>query len=207
MGKVLEIALQKTNSLNKKITKKVLQESAKQHYINDIEYVLTKSEYIEYKSYDESFEQFHLFKLLNIIIDKAVQNKKHIGTSEAKIFEPYTTNTAPSNYLYIPEELEDVLKTLEFNFFITKYSKQKARDSSTISVFSLNYGLCIDNNIIFDEKSDRKFRLERVFDFNKLVVDWMNNSKELICSQCGEKYELDKKDIFEPLANSTTINS
>jgi len=60
MGKILEIALQKTNSLEKKITKRILQESAKQHYKNDIEFVLTKSEYIEYKSYDESFEQYHL---------------------------------------------------------------------------------------------------------------------------------------------------
>ena len=196
MGKILEIALQKTNSLEKKITKKILQESAKQHYKNDIEFVLTKSEYIEYKSYDEAFEQYHLLELLNKIIDKAIQNKKHIGNSTAKIFEQYTTNTAPSNYLYISEEIEDILKTLEFNFFITKYSQQKDRDGISISVFSLNYGLCMDNNIIFDEKSDRKFRIERVFDFNKLITDWMSNSKELICSQCNTKYDIEQKDIF-----------
>lgn len=196
MGKILEIALQKTNSLEKKITKRILQESAKQHYKNDIEFVLTKSEYIEYKSYDESFEQYHLLELLNKIINKAVKNKKHIGTSSAKIFEQYTTNTAPSNYLYVSEEMEDILKTLEFNFFVTKYSEQKDKDSSDISVFSLNYGLCMDNNIIFDEKSDRKFRIERIFDFNKLIADWMNNSKELICSECQTQYAIEQKDIF-----------
>ncbi len=32
IGKVLEISLQKTNSLERKITKKILQESARQHY-------------------------------------------------------------------------------------------------------------------------------------------------------------------------------
>jgi len=196
MGKILEIALQKTNSLEKKISKKILQESAKQHYKNDIEFVLTKSEYIEYKSYEESFEQYHLLELLNRIIDKAIQNKKHIGVSNAKIFELYTTNTAPSNYLYVSEEMENVLKTLEFNFFITKYSQQKDKDSSDISVFSLNYGLCIDNNIIVDEKSDRKFRIERVFDFNKLIADWMNSSKELVCSECNKRYDIEQKDIF-----------
>ena len=196
IGKILEISLQKTNSLEHKITRKILQESARQHYKNDVEFVLTKSEYIEYKSYNESFEKYHLLDLLNIIIEKAVNNKKHIGSSEAKIFEKYTTNTAPSNYLYIPEGLEEILKTLEFNFFITKYSQQKDKDGNNVSIFSLNYGLCIENNIIFDEKSDRKFRIERIFDFNKILVDWMKNSQELICLGCDELYDISKKDVF-----------
>lgn len=196
MGKILEIALQKTNSLERKITKKILQESARQHYKNDIEFVLTKSEYIEYKSYNESFEKYHLLELLKKLIEKSIHNKKHIGASRAKIFSQYTANTAPSNYLYVAEELEDVLKTLEFNFFITKYSQQKDKDNSNISVFSLNYGLCVDNNIIFDEKSDRKFRIERAFDFNRVIADWMKGSKELVCLDCGELYDISQKDIF-----------
>ncbi len=196
IGKILEISLQKTNSLERKINKKVLQESARQHYKNDIEYVLTKSEYIEYKSYDEAFEKFHLLELLNLIIVKAVSNKKHIGSSTAKVFSQYTTNTAPSNYLYVTEATESILKTLEFNFFITKFSQQKDREGENISVFSLNYGLCVENDIIFDEKSDRKFRVERVFDFNRLVSDWMSNSQELVCLSCNEQYDISKKQIF-----------
>lgn len=196
IGKILEISLQKTNGFERKINKKVLQESAKQHYKNDIEYVLTKSEYIEYKSYDEAFEKFHLLELLNILIAKAISNKKHIGISTAKIFSQYTTNTAPSNYLYVTEATESVLKTLEFNFFVTKFSQQKDREGENISVFSLNYGLCVENNIIFDEKSDRKFRVERIFDFNKIVSDWMSNSQELVCLDCGELYDISKKEIF-----------
>jgi len=196
MGKVLDISLQKTNSLEKKITRNILEESAKQYYIDDIEYVLTKSEYIEYKSYNETFEQYHLLELLNRIISKAIANKKHIGASTAKIFEKYSTNTAPSNYLYLVEENENILKTLEFNFFITKYSKQKDKDGKDISIFSLNYGLCIKNNILFDKESDRKFRIERIFDFNKLINEWMNSSKELICTNCSSKYPLEQKDVF-----------
>lgn len=196
IGKVLEISLQKTNSLEKKITKSILQESARQHYKNDIEFVLTKSEYIEYKSYNEAFEKFHLLDLLKKLISKAVNNKKHIGSSPAKIFAQYTTNTAPSNYLYVAEGMEDILKTLEFNFFMTKFSHQKDKDGENISIFSLNYGLCVENNIIFDDKSDRKFRIERVFDVNRIVADWMRNSQELVCLNCGELYDISKKEIF-----------
>jgi len=56
--------------------------------------------------------------------------------------------------------------------------------------------LCIENNIIFDEKSDRKFRIERIFDFNRILADWMKNSQELICSNCNEVYDISKKDVF-----------
>ncbi len=133
---------------------------------------------------------------MKILIEKAISNKKHIGASNAKIFSLYTTNTAPSNYLYVTEELENILKTLEFNFFITKYSQQKDKDGINISIFSLNYGLCVENNIVFDEKSDRKFRIERIFDFNRILADWMRNSKELICLSCNEAYDISKKDIF-----------
>lgn len=196
IGKVLEISLQKTNGLEKKISKNILQESARQHYKNDIEFVLTKSEYIEYKSYNETFEKFHLLDLLKKLISKAVSNKKHIGSSSAKIFSQYTSNTAPSNYLYVAEDLEDILKTLEFNFFMTKFSQQKDKDGESISIFSLNYGLCVENNIIFDEKSDRKFRIERVFDVNKIVADWMRGSQELCCLSCGELYDITKKEVF-----------
>ncbi|WP_300361923.1 hypothetical protein [uncultured Pseudoalteromonas sp.] len=196
MGKILEIALQKTNSLERKITKRIIQESAKQHYKNDIEFVLTKCEYIEYKSYDESFEQFHLLELLNKMIAKAIANKKQIGNSTAKIFESYTTNTAPSNYLHVSHGMEDILKTLEFNFFITKYSQQKDKDGKDISIFSLNYGLCVDNNLIFDEKSDRKFRIERVFDYNQVITNWMKSSQELVCENCCATYEIEQKVVF-----------
>jgi predicted transcriptional regulator len=196
IGKVLEIALQKTNNLEKKITKKILEESARQHYKDDIEYVLSKTEYIQYKTYDESFEQYHLLQLLNSIVEKAIENKKKIGISDAKIFEQYTTNTAPSNYLFISNELENILKTLEFNFFITKFSQQKDKDNSDISVYTLNYGLCMDKNIIVDEKSDRKFRIERVFDANQLIRKWMNDSKVLVCKNCNSKFPIEQKDVF-----------
>lgn len=197
MGKILQIAMYKSDSLSTKITKKILQEAARQYYKQNIEYVLVKNEYIKYKSYDESFEQYHLYELLKQIIEKAKSNKKHIGESSASIFEQYNANTAPSNYLHVPKEMEDILRTLEFNFFITKYSEQKNKDSQDISIFTLNYGLCYDNNIIYDEGSDRKFRVQRIFDFKNIIYDWLKNSNQLICNNCGKEYSLDDKSTID----------
>lgn len=190
IGRVLWYAAKRSINAGQKITKSILQESAKEYYINDIEIMLIKNEYMEYKTYDESFGREHLKRLVDLFIEKAKENKKQIGISKASIFENYTTNNAPSNYLFFPPEFEETIATLELNFFITKFSQQKDKDTREVSIYTLNYGLCQKENIIFDEKSDRKFRIERLFDYTKLITEWALSSEEIICSSCKAKHEI-----------------
>lgn len=197
IGKILWYASKRSINSGKKITKNVLQESAKEHYTNEIETMLTKSEYMEFKSYDEQFGRQHLKTLVNSFISKAKENKKKIGESDSLIFTNYTTNTAPSNYLFFPLELEKLVSTLEFNFFITKFSQQRDKDTREVSIYTLNYGLCQKENIIFDEKSDRKFRIERLFDYTKLIIDWAQSSEEIICLHCNKKYDISELEAIE----------
>ena len=197
LGKILFYALQKTENLSKFITKRILQESAKQHYIDEIEREIKKVKYIKYSHFEEQFEAFHLKNLLEEIIKKAKHNKRQIAESKAKIFEKYNISNAPSNYLFVKERFENYLKTLEFNFFITRYSNQKDKDGNDVSVFTLNYGLCQKENIIFDEGSDRKFRIERLFDYTNLILKWIRESKELICNYCNEKFPFEDKEKYE----------
>jgi len=197
LGKILFYALQKTENLSKLITKRILQESAKHHYIDEIEREIKKVKYIKYSHFEEKFEAFHLKNLLEGIIKKAKHNKKQIAESKAKIFEKYNISNAPSNYLFVREKFENYLKTLEFNFFITRYSNQKDKDGNDVSVFTLNYGLCQKENIVFDEGSDRKFRIERLFDYTNLILKWIRESKELICNYCNEKFPFEEKEKYE----------
>lgn len=206
IGKILWYAGKRSITQSEKINKRTLQEAAREHYEQEIEVILSKNEYMQYKNYSEKFEREHLKKLLEKIVSKAKENKKHIGTSTSEIFKLYNTNTAPSNYLYFPPNLENVLATLELNFFISKYSQQKDRGSYTgskyippkeISIYTLNYGLCQKESIIVDEGSDRKFRIERVFDYFNLIYDWANNSKIIRCTHCGAIYSIDKLEAIK----------
>lgn len=197
IGKILWYASRKSINSWLKITKSILQEAAKELYINEIECMLTKNEYIEFKRYDEQFSRQHLKKLIDEILQKAKENKKLIGSSEAEIFKTYTPNTAPSNYLFIPIEYESIVGTLEFNFFLTKYSQQKDRESRDISVYTINYWLCQKENIIVDEWSDRKFRTERLFDFTRIVNNWAKSSEEIVCSECDSVFDIDKFQVME----------
>lgn len=197
IGKILWYSSKKSINYGKKINKKILQEAAREYYEKEIEVMVTKNEYLEFKDYDEQSSRQHLKKLLNKIIDKARSNKKQIGSSESEIFKKYTSNTAPSDYMFIPVNLEKLISTLEFNFFISKYSQQKDKDTKEISIFRLNYGLCQKEDIIVDENSDRKFRIERLFDYTKLLQDWASSSESIICSNCKAEYDIDELSMIE----------
>jgi hypothetical protein len=180
IGKILWYSSKKSINYRKKINKKILQEAAREYYEKEIEFMVTKNEYLEFKDYDEQSGRQHLKRLLEKIIEKARNNKKQIGASTSEMFKKYTSNTAPSDYMFIPVNLEKLISTLEFNFFISKYSQQKDKDTREVSIFRLNYGLCQKEDIVVDEKSDRKFRIERVFDYTKLLQDWAKSSESII---------------------------
>jgi len=208
LGKILWYASRMSIFEGKKITRSVIQEATKQHYLQETRTVFFKNEFIQYKDYNEKFEKEHLKNLVNEIILKAKENKRHIGNSSAAIFKNYTTNTAPSNYLYFNPEFENLIASLELNFFITKHSQQKDRGSGTgsnyippkeVSIYTLNYGLCQSEDIIYDENSDRKFRIERVFDFNNLIISWANSQKTIICSNCNATHNLEILDAIKAL--------
>ncbi|MDR0798760.1 MAG: hypothetical protein LBN18_03260, partial [Dysgonamonadaceae bacterium] len=62
--------------------------------------------------------------------------------------------------------------------------------SNDIVVYTINYGLCQKENIIFEDVSNRKYRIERVFDYNKLVEEWANSSAYVKCRNCGTEYDI-----------------
>lgn len=209
MGKILWYAYRQSISVGKKITKNILLESAKLHYVEDLKDILYRNQYIEYKNYNEKAEKEHLKNLLMQIIEKAKDNKRLIASSEAEIFKDFKSHNAPSNYLYFIPEYELLLSTLELNSFITKYTQQKDRGSGSgnsylppkeVSVYILNYGLCRSEDIVFDEgETDRKFRLERVFDFNLLINQWANNQKEIYCPSCHAIHSLENLEAIKKL--------
>jgi energy-coupling factor transporter ATP-binding protein EcfA2 len=199
IGKVLFYAQKRSISQGKQITKSILQESAEEQYNNDIETTITRDEFFTYKSYNEIFKRTQLKLLVQKVIEKAKENKKQIGESNSIIFKDYTPSNAPSPFLFVKKgENENYLSTLEINFLITRISEQKDKGdyinkkliTNDIVVYTINYGLCQKENIIFEDVNNRKYRIERVFDYNKLVEEWANNSAYVKCKNCNVEYDI-----------------
>lgn len=199
IGRLLFYANKRSVSQGKPINKVIIQEAAQEQYINDVQPIINRKEFFQYKSYSESFTRLQLKDLVSKIVAKAKVNKQHIGESQSKVFEPYTTSNAPSQFLYLSKgEISNFVSTLEINFFITKVFEQADKGKtinkqyvpSDVIVYTINYGLCKMENIVFEEVKDRKYRIERVFNFDKLIQSWATNAASISCIKCGAEYDI-----------------
>lgn len=85
------------------------------------------------------------------------------------------------------------MKTLELNFFITKYNDLSDKSGVPVSIYALNFGLCQKENINWGKPKGsryRKYFIERLFNYNKVISDFLQNSKIIFCSNilCNKQF-------------------
>ncbi|MFB7159370.1 MarR family transcriptional regulator, partial [Lysinibacillus sp. NPDC056232] len=107
----------------------------------------------------------------------------------------------PSSHFYVDKsKYEDFLQTLELNYFITKYNEQKDQDSRDImSFYSLNYGLCVKENINYGRGKDRKYVIQRRFNYNFLIEKFLEQAKSIECDNgnCAASFKMEQLDFLK----------
>jgi DNA-binding MarR family transcriptional regulator len=196
IGWILWYANQYSVSKGRGITIRDLELSAERYYIDSIDPFFSQNLYMK-ESFNEKLGKLHLRTLLNNMIAAARKNKTEIGLSDSKIWQKDRTNP-PTSHFYIKKEYEEILQSLELNFFITKYNEQKDQDSKELmSFYSLNYGLCSKENIIYGKGSDRKYIIQRRFNYNSLIEEFLNNTKSIVCNYCGKAVPPEQREILK----------
>lgn len=195
VGWILWYANQFSISRGSLITIKDLELAAEKYYSDSIEVFFSQNKYMR-ESFDEKLEKYHLNELLNNIILKSKKNKTEIRTSDSKIFEADRTKP-PTSHFYIRRELENLLNTLELNFFITKYNEQKDKEGELIVFFFLHYGLCKKEDIHFGRGSDHKYIVQRRFDYSDTIKKCIDSAKKIKCNVCGTTFSMDQLNTLE----------
>ncbi|PEX49240.1 hypothetical protein COK25_24115 [Bacillus cereus] len=191
IGWILWYANQNSISKGRGMTVRDLEVAAERYYVDSIEIFFTQNRYMR-ESFKEKLGKYHLKVLLNEFITEARKNKSDIMASNSKIWERDRSNPPTSHFFINKERYEDILQTLELNYFITKYNEQKDQDSKDLmSFYSLNYGLCMKENITYGRGSDRKYVIQRRFNYNKIIEVFLNSAKTIICDNCGKTYPMD----------------
>ncbi len=193
IGRILWYASQSAISRGKKITLTDLRLASEKYYKDSIEVYFNKDSHI-LQTYNDQLSRHHLKLILNALVSQAKINKKEIGLSVASIFKDYAVNTAPTSFFYILSirEYEKLLSSLELNFFITKYNEQKNKDGRSISLYWLNYGLCMKEDIIFGKGNDRKYLIERKFNYTELLKDYIERVQVIKCKQCEAEFQIEE---------------
>lgn len=198
IGWILWYANQQSIAKDKRITVNDLKIASEKHFVDTIEPYFSKNTFMR-EPFNMKLEKFHLNMLLKEFINVSKTNKREISLSDSKVFAKDKTKP-PTSHFYINKKFESILQPLEMQFFITKYNEQKDQDSKELmSFFSLNFGLCMNEDIIYGKGTDRKYVVQRRFNNTKELQSYIEKAKHIICDNntCKSTFEYEKLPMLE----------
>jgi len=200
LGYILSYCYQAKTVYDKKINRTDI-ELASQKYYEDK--VLTFFDTTTYSllSLDEKVSILQLQELLDDLTKRLTEIRKRIQTREL-LGSTYIPTIPYASHFHFNSELEEFLKTLELNFFLSKYNDMSDKDGVLSSIYAINYGLSRKLNIPWGKPSGnkhRKYFIERPFSFNNLIIEFLNTSKKIKCSNpdCGKEFGADQIKFLE----------
>lgn len=201
VGYILSYCYESKIIYDKKIGLTDIENAAQRYYDDNISSFFSEIR-ISTVSINEKVTILELEKLLKEIISKLESIKEKIVKQELS-----GTNYDPKNpctsHFYFSPKLESYLKTLELNFFISKYNVLSDKDGNESSIYCMNYGLVKKRNLFWgmpkNTTNQRKYFIERPFDFNNLIVDFFKKIKSIHCSnvECNKVFTEQQKNALE----------
>lgn len=192
LGYILDYCFEDKVNNGKLITLSDINSASQRYYEECVEVFFEKSKASKI-AYDDKLGILQQRELLRFIIRDLNSAKKYFYESKGIIF---------ASHFYINSQLDKFLKTLELNFFITKYLELSDRDGNKSSIFAINYGLANRENIDWGKPEGteyRKYFINRKFDFNSLIITFLNDSSTIHCSNpdCKHVYEPEELAFLE----------
>ncbi|PFB01856.1 hypothetical protein CN383_11155 [Priestia megaterium] len=133
------------------------------------------------------------------------------GTLSTKLFQKTLQKKGsnywlPTSYFYINKKSENLLKTLELYYIVSKHNEGSVRGAmeGKVSYYCLNYGLCLAHKIDFGRPAGRrKYDYWRHSDFNltDYIPKVLSNIEIIICKNCGKEYNEVEYDIYQTSKN------
>lgn len=201
IGYILYFAAERTIASGNPISRAALEAASARYYQKHVASFFEITTF-SMMSFDEKVSIFQLRELLNRFVEVLSDIKKRIVVGELAGRE-YGERTNPyASHFHLSPRYEKFLKTLELNFFVSKYNEMSNRDGAKQSIYCLNYGLCFMSNLRWGKPKGteyRKYFIARPFDFNELVDDFLKSSKRIVCSNvaCAGNWSLDQLPNFE----------
>lgn len=165
-----------------------VRDAAKRYYEEKLEPYFSMGKFL-YETFDEKSTIFSLKELLESLVNRARTLRAKDAASAFRRID----GQHPTSHFIVNPNFDSILSTLELNFFLTKYYSMSNRDGQRVSVYALNYGLCAKYSIAFGRPSDnrdlRLYLVERVFDYNPILQDYIANNQEIKCDTCGHVFE------------------
>jgi hypothetical protein len=191
LGYVLFFLYESSLLYGQKITLRSLRDAARRYYEEKIEAYFGMNRFL-HETFDERSSIYSLKELLDNLVERARELRSHQGSAMLRD----VPGRPPTSHFHVAAELENLLTTLELNFFLTKYYVMSDRDGRKVTVYALNYGLCNKFAIEFGRPSGRReyrlYYVERIFDYTSILQQYLFTNQEIVCDNCIKRYEHDQ---------------
>lgn len=188
MGYILSYCYESCLIHNTKISKSAIENAAYRYYTDVTEKYFLVNEFI-CKPFEDKISNEHQFELLDIIVERQVNNRKFIIKKKIK----------DTSHFFITSDISYLLDNLELNGFISTYNKVKDENNIFSTVYCLDLGLCKKYELEFGRPGIAKTNshtLPAIFNFNILITDYFNSTQVIRC-QKGHEFPYQQLEQFK----------
>lgn len=200
MGSLLHICHLDRVSAGQPVTPAALRLAARKYYESTISQYFDRMNRFALEPFENKLDRHNQRKLLECIIVEARDARKKIldGTVGGSYFTD--VRNPPTSHFIVSGSLADVFRSLEANFFLSKYKDTRDKDGAPVVVFALLYGLVEFERMAWGYPAGREYRnyfVQRCFDFTAAIHLFLEKSQTIRCDNCGKSFPLEQRQSFE----------
>lgn len=188
-------------SKSQKITAVSIRLASKKYYENTILKYFDRLNRYALEPFENKLDRHNQKELLKHLIEEATGVKKRISSGE--VGGGYFSDLQgipPTSHFTVSPELEDVLSSLESNFFLSRYKKMRDKNGNDVIAYAFFLGLCESERMAWGYPSGRPFRhyfQQRCFEYTRAVHQFLSKNSTIKCNNCGTCHSMDLKPSFE----------
>lgn len=200
MGAILHICYLDVISKGKPVTLSSIKLASRKHYENTISQYFDRLNRFALEPFENKVDRQNQKRLLESIIEKARDVRN--GIVRGQIGGSYFSDLSspPVSHFSVSSNLADIFSSLEANFFLSRYKDTRDKNGKAATVYALTMGLTELERLSWGYPEGRQYRnyfVQRCFDYNILVHNFLTQNKTIRCDSCGASFSMEQKEHFE----------
>lgn len=220
MGHIFQQCFLDRISRGNKITPAAIRLAARKYYEGTVAKYFDRLNKYALEPFENKLDRHNQQVLLECLTNevRVVRRKIVDGEVGGKYFSELGSNPPVSHFVVTPE-LEDIFRSLESNFFLSRYKNTRDKEGRPVIVYALFMGLTESERIAWGYPEGRAYRnyfVQRCFEYSRAIYEFLSSSQTIKCGKCGHCHPMeDKKSIerygwrcpecFEGICNVTNI--
>jgi len=200
LGAILHICYLDAVSKGKPVTLSDIRLACRKHYESTIFQYFDRMNRFALEPFENKVDRRNQKMLLDAITSKAREVRN--GITKGQIGGTYFSeiSSPPVSHFLVSSSLADIFASLEANFFLSRYKDTRDKNGKAATVFALSMGLTELERLNWGYPEGRQYRnyfVQRCFDYNILVHNFLTQNKTIRCGSCGASFSIEKRDHFE----------